>query len=615
MSHSFEKARKRLQTLQAEIARADKLYYQESTSEISDFEYDCLQAEVQAIYRQFPLLEQAMKVGSDLRGTTLPLPHPSPMLSLSNTYSREELLAFHQRTVEACGAPVSYVLEPKVDGMAINLIYEQGKWVRALTRGNGRAGEDVTAAIETIASIPRCLCEFPSKKTSEEWKDSRPSSAVDDHAKQVPSDASNQDRGSTIEVRGEVYITREDFEELNAEQERLGQPCFSNARNLASGSVKLLDIAEVRRRRLRFVAYGIGVITGELATQVAVREWLAANHFPVFPTIDVAKNFEEVWSFVEQFHAKFHPFLYQTDGVVLKMNDRSQQAALGATAKSPRWAIAYKFEPESAETQVVGVTFQVGRTGTITPVAELAPVDLCGSHISRATLHNFHEIERLQLQIGDWVVLQKAGEVIPAIVRVQTERRSETRPILPPTHCPACGSILVQADGEVALRCTSMACSAQTRLKILHFASKDALDFSGMGPKVVDALVRNGWLKTIADLFQLWRYRSQWMTMEGFGETAVDAILSSIEQAKTRPLWRWIYGLSIPSVGLEAAKNLAQAFPSLQALQAASAGALQAVPLIGERTAQGIVAFFQNLTNQKILQKLPFDTLQPSDNV
>ena len=590
MAESVEKARRRLQTLLTEIARADRLYYKENAPEISDFEYDCLQAEVKAIYKKFPQLEQAMKVGSDLRNGAVSVPHLSPMLSLSNTYSKEELLEFDKRTREACDDSCAYLLEPKVDGMAVNLIYENGRWVRALTRGDGRAGEDITAAVQTIADIPRVLLH------AQEFSNE---SSVSNEAK--PSTASVP---SIVEVRGEIYVTREDFEALNAEQERLGQPLFSNTRNLASGSVKLLDIEEVKRRRLRFVAHGIGKFNGDLPTQEAVRQWLKANNFPSFPTIDIAETAEEAWTFIEAFHAKEHPFPFVTDGVVLKVNDRRQQVQLGATAKFPHWAIAYKFEPESVETQVTGVTFQVGRTGAITPVAELVPVELCGSRISRATLHNFNEIDRLGLQIGDWAVLQKAGEVIPAIVRVNTARRNGTRPILSPTACPACGAKLIRLEGEAVLRCPSVACSAQTRLKIIHFASKEALDIGGMGAKTVDFLVRNGWLHTVADVFQLWRFRDRWIATEGFGEPAVDGILTAIERAKTQPLWRWIYGLSLPNVGLEAAKRLAETFQAMEALQTASAEALQSVPLIGERTAQGIAAFFKNETNRNVLEQL-----------
>ena len=590
MAESVENARRRLQTLLTEIARADRLYYKESAPEISDFEYDCLQAEVKAIYKKFPQLEQAMKVGNDLRNGAVSIPHLTPMLSLSNTYSKEELLEFDKRTREACDDGCAYLLEPKVDGMAVNLIYENGRWVRALTRGDGRAGEDVTAAVQTIADIPRVLLH------AQEFSNE---SSVSNEAK--PSTASVP---SITEVRGEIYVTREDFEELNAEQERLGQPLFSNTRNLASGSVKLLDIEEVKRRRLRFVAHGIGRFDGDLPTQEAVRRWLKANNFPSFPTIDIAETAEEAWAFIEAFHAKEHPFPFVTDGVVLKVNDRRQQLQLGATAKSPRWAIAYKFEPESVETQVTGVTFQVGRTGAITPVAELTPVELCGSRISRATLHNFNEIDRLGLQIGDWVVLQKAGEVIPAIVRVNTARRNGTRPIVPPMACPACGARLIRLEGETALRCPSIACSAQTRLKIIHFASKEALDIGGMGAKLVDFLVRNGWVRTVADVFQLWRFRAKWIGTEGFGETAVDGILTAVERAKSQPLWRWIYGLSLPNVGIEAAKRLAETFHTIEALQTASAEALRSVPLVGERTAQGIAAFFKNETNRAVLEQL-----------
>ena len=400
-------ARKNLRTLLMQIERHNRLYYQENAPEISDFEYDCLQAEVRSIYQRFPELEHAEGPGSDLRDNSFEqVPHWSPMLSLANTYSKEEFFDFDAKLREKIGENVTYVLEPKVDGMAINLLYKNGVFFKALTRGDGKVGEDVTDNIRTIETIPLNLQD----KSHEE-----------------------------IEVRGEVYISNTDFEAINTEQELLGLEMFSNARNLASGSVKLLDVEEVKKRRLSFVAHGIGA-NSNFPDQVACRKWLSQEGFPVFPTIDVVHSFEEAWTFIENFHNIAPKLPYKTDGVVVKLNDRDQQSELGSTAKSPRWAIAYKFEPESAETKLKSVTFQVGRTGVITPVAELEPVDLCGSRIARATLHNFDEIARKDIRIGDYVVLQKAGEVIPAIVAVNKAKRSlDATPIAIPRICPVCG--------------------------------------------------------------------------------------------------------------------------------------------------------------------------------
>lgn len=567
-----KKVRNQLRTLLLEKERHDRLYYQENTPVISDFEYDCLVSEIQAIQERFPDLMQEQGPGSDLgKHLFTERPHLSPMLSLANTYSKEELFEFDQHLAEKGYKHRAYILEPKIDGMAINLIYEHGELTRALTRGNGQKGEDITLNVKTIKDIPLKLINV------------------------IP----------YIEVRGEVYISKENFLALNKEQEDLGQESFSNARNLASGSLKLLDVEEVKRRKLQFIAHGMGSISQAFKTQEEVRLWLFDNHFPVFPSIILAHSIEEAWEFIEKFPKLKEEFPYLTDGIVLKLNDRSQQEELGATAKAPRWAIAYKFEPESAETLLKAVTFQVGRTGIITPVAELEPVDLAGSRVARATLHNFDEIARKDIRIGDWVWIQKAGEVIPAIVKVNTEKRSaDVLPIEIPKNCPVCNATLVKIPGETALRCTSLNCPEQLRLKIVHFASKDAMDITGLGPKIVDVLVQNNWVQNVSDLYQLWRYREQWLKLEGFGQTLVDQLLTSIEDSKQQPLGRLIYGLSIPNIGLESAKNLAKQFTCLAALEAATLEELQTVPLIGFQSAQSILEFFKLPTNKQVLQTL-----------
>lgn len=567
----IEKARKRLRTLLSDIERHNRLYYRENSPEISDFEYDCLQAEVAAIYQMFPDLRKNSGPGSDLGDHKFrEVPHVTPMLSLANTYSKQELKDFYDNLSEKIGLNPTFILEPKVDGMAINLIYEFGIFVRALTRGDGLIGEDVTENIRTISSIPMNLVQgFP----------------------------------EVVEVRGEVYIAVNDFEEINKEQERLGLECFSNPRNLASGSVKLLDVEEVKRRKLSFVAHGVGS-NEQWSSQIECRQWLHENHFPVFNSIDKADSLAEVWNFIENFSKKSADLPYKTDGVVLKLNDRSLQNELGATAKFPRWAIAYKFEPESIETRLISVCFQVGRTGIVTPVAELEPVNLSGSRISRATLHNFSEITKKDICIGDWVVLQKAGEVIPAIVAVNKAKRKDVTPIVCPSKCPVCGSPLVHIDGETAIRCTSVVCPEQLRLKLVHFVAKDAMNIVGMGPKVVDTLVHQGWLRHFADIFNLWRFRNQWTRLEGFGPTLVDQILKEIERSKKNLLWRFLYGLSIPNIGIESAKNLATYFKDLSKLFESSLEVLQTVPLVGVCAAQSLKAFYNNPENKKIIDLL-----------
>ncbi len=568
----IKKARKQLRTLLLEKERHDKLYYQENTPEISDFEYDCLLSEIHAIQNRFPELMQEQGPGSDLgKHLFIERSHLSPMLSLSNTYSKDELFSFDKHLSEKIEGNRDYILEPKIDGMAINLIYKNGELTHALTRGDGQKGEDITCNAKTIIDIPLKL----------------------------------EDPIAFAEIRGEVYISKQNFSVLNKEQERLGQECFSNARNLASGSLKLLDVEEVRRRKLQFIAHGIGSISKELKTQEEVRQWLLNNHFPTFPSIILVHSIEAAWEFIEKFPIIKNQFLYLTDGVVLKLNDKIQQKALGETAKAPRWAIAYKFEPESAETVLKKVTFQVGRTGVVTPVAELEPVDLAGSKVSRATLHNFDEIFRKDIRVGDIVWIQKAGEVIPAIVKVNLKKRaSSVLPIEIPKVCPVCNSKLVKLPNEAALRCTSLKCPEQLRLKIVHFAAKDAMDIFGLGPKIVDVLVENGWIHNVSDLYQLWRYREQWLKLDGFGKTMIDQLLSAIENSKKQPLWRLIYGLSIPGIGLESAKNLSKQFNSLVELEAATLEKLQTIPLIGLQSAQAIVQFFKLPANKEILNAL-----------
>ncbi len=572
VKQSIEKVRKRLKILLLEIERHNHLYYQENAPEISDFEYDCLQAEKKSIYENFPELEQIEGPGSDLSEHNFAeMPHWSPMLSLANTYSKEELFEFDHKLKEKINDKRSYILEPKVDGMAINLLYKNGIFFKALTRGDGKIGEDVTQNILTISTIPQRLSGI------------------------VP---------EQVEVRGEVYISEEDFTKINQEQDALGLEPFANARNLASGSVKLLNPQEVKTRRLSFIAHGLGPFE-TLTTQYACRTWLKEQGFPVFPHIDLADSWEKVWNFIENFHKQSHDLPYRTDGVVIKLNDRYLQQILGATAKSPRWAIAYKFEPESAETILESVVFQVGRTGIITPVAKLHPVELAGSRISRATLHNFDEIAKKDIRLGDYVILQKAGEVIPAIINVNKAKRSNTViPIQCPHVCPVCGTPLVKLEGEVALRCPSIECPEQLRLKITHFASKDAMDIFGMGPKVVNTLVDKGWIKHIADIFNLWQFRTQWAATDGYGTLMVDQLLQAIEKAKNRPLWRFIYALSINGIGIEIAKNLAIYFKNLEAIKSASIEELLKVPLIGPCAAQSIYQFFLTPNNLNVLNAL-----------
>ncbi|MDR2769806.1 MAG: NAD-dependent DNA ligase LigA [Puniceicoccales bacterium] len=570
-----EKARKYLRALCVQIERHDYLYYRANRPEISDFEYDCLQAEKQALLKLYPEWRQDEGPGSDLGNLHFPTAkHLLPMLSLSNTYSQEALFEFFHRVEEKVQIQCSYLLEPKIDGVAINLVYKHRHLEKAITRGNGYMGEVVTENVRTIKEIPSTLPE----NTPEE-----------------------------IELRGEIYLTEKQFTHLNDEQERLGLETYANARNLAAGSLKLLDVNEVARRRLHFIAHGIGFVSNDinLDTQEHLYTFFKQWRIPVVPCIVSGSSAEQIWNLIVRFHLTKGRLPYGTDGIVVKVNDRSLQEKLGVTAKSPRWAIAYKFEPESAETLLQEVTFQVGRTGVITPVAELMPVDLAGSKVTRATLHNFDEIQRKDIRKKDIVIVQKAGEVIPAIVGVSKDKRSTSaEKIKTPLQCPACGAPLLKIVGEVVIRCTSLNCPPQLKLRIVHFASKDAMDIDGLGPKIVDTLVSQGWLKDVADVFTLIDHRDAWIRLPGFSVTSVDNVLLAIEKAKNRPLGCLLYGLSIPHVGVELARKLAKYGTSLEQLMQLSVKQLQEIPLVGEMTAYNIADFFANARNQSVIERL-----------
>ncbi|MDR0646970.1 MAG: NAD-dependent DNA ligase LigA [Puniceicoccales bacterium] len=570
-----EKARKHLRALCMQIERHDYLYYRANRPEISDFEYDCLQAEKQALLKLYPEWNRDEGPGSDLGNLHFPTAkHLLPMLSLGNTYSQEELFEFFHRVEGKVQNHCSYLLEPKIDGVAISLVYKHRHLEKAITRGNGYVGEVVTENVRTIKEIPSTL----------------------------PENAPEE-----IELRGEIYLTERQFTYLNDEQERLGLETYANARNLAAGSLKLLDVNEVARRRLHFIAHGVGFVSNDLQldTQARLYTFFEQWGIPVFSFVVPGNSAEQIWDLMARFRLTQEQLPYGTDGVVIKVNDRSLQEQLGVTAKSPRWAIAYKFEPESAETLLQDVTFQVGRTGVITPVAELMPVDLAGSKVTRATLHNFDEIQRKDIRKKDIVVVQKAGEIIPAIVGVKKDQRSAfAEKIEVPLQCPACGAPLLKITGEVVIRCTSLNCLPQLRLKIVHFASKDAMDIDGLGPKIVDTLVSKGWLKDVADIFTLIDHRDAWIRLPGFSVTSVDNVLLAIEGAKNRPLECLLYGLSIPHVGVELARKLAAFSSSIKQFMQLSVEQLQAIPLVGEIIAHGIVDFFANTRNQSVIEKL-----------
>lgn len=593
----------RIEELRREVARHDELYYRRAKPELEDVDYDRLKRELADLEGKYPVAAAAaggqspvQKVGDDRSEGFQRYRHRQPMQSLDNTYSEAELREFHARLVRLLGREdLSYTVEPKIDGLAVSLTYEEGRLVRAATRGNGVEGDDVTANVLTLRHLPR------------ELKEGGP--AVGAHAK-----AADRRDGApkSIEIRGEIYLTTEEFARINQEREEEGLELYANPRNLAAGTLKQLDPREVARRKLEIVLYGFGHCDPEVATGASQGEFqdrLKAWGLPTVPKYWVAEGIDAVWAAVMELDRLRHSFPFATDGAVVKLNTLALQREAGSTSKAPRWAMAYKFAPERAETKLVGITVQVGRTGVLTPVAELEPVELAGTTVSRATLHNRDELARKDVRVGDTVCVEKAGEVIPAVVGVNRERRPpRCEPYVFPTTCPACGTPVVQREGEVAVRCPNYECPVQVRRRVSHFASKGAVDIEGMGIAMVDTLVAKGWVKGPADLYRL--KRGELLSLGKSVEKSTDKLLAAIEASKGAELWRYINGLGIPHVGVAAAKDLAARFRSLEALAASKREDFLAekdesrIEGIGATMADAILEYFRQPVHRRLVEEL-----------
>lgn len=583
-------AKKRIAELRAEVARHAELYYRQAKPEISDRDYDRLERELADLEKQFPQFARkespTAQVGDDRLEGFSTYRHRQPMQSLDNTYSEEEYRAFHQRLVKQLEREaLSYVVEPKIDGLAVSVTYEKGRLARAVTRGNGEEGDDITVNAKTIHSLPHEL------------------KAGKKHP--VP---------DVIEIRGEIYLTTEEFQRINQEREEAGEPVYANPRNLAAGTIKQLDSREVARRKLEIVLYGIGYCEPALSLSngpASQSEFLALVKQWGLPTVEKywpADGIDAAWKAVGQLDKMRHAFAYGTDGAVTKLDSFALRRAAGSTSKAPRWAIAYKFEPERAETRINAIAIQVGRTGVLTPVAELEPVALSGTTVARATLHNKDEIARKDIRVGDYVLVEKAGEIIPAVIEVNTKRRTlECRPYKFPEKCPECATKVVQVEGEVALRCPNYDCPVQVRRRLSHFVSKTCLDIDGLGFAMVDELVTKGWVKGLADIYRL--KRDDLLTLGKSVEKSTDNLLAAIEASKQRELWRVIHGLGIPHVGVAAAKDLAAHFRDIEKLAAATtedfiANKESVISGIGGTMAVAITGFFKEPRNRATVAAL-----------
>jgi DNA ligase (NAD+) len=584
-------AQQRIASLRAEVARHDERYYRQARPEISDHAYDLLKRDLSGLEAKFPDAARAagvdsptVRVGDDRAEGFVTVRHRQAMQSLDNTYSETELREFHARLVRLLGREdLSYVVEPKIDGLAVSLTYEKGKFVRAVTRGNGIEGDDVTANVMTIQKFPREL------KASAQAP--------------VP---------KLIEIRGEIFMTLAEFRRINAARDEAGEERYANPRNLAAGTIKQLDPREVAERRLEIVLYGIGACepaqsAGE--TQSGYHARVRAWGLPTVEKFWTAQGIDEAWKAIGDLDRLRHGFAYATDGAVVKLDSLSLQREAGSTSKAPRWAMAYKFAAERVETKLLSISVQVGRTGVLTPVAELEPVLLAGSTVARATLHNRDEIARKDIRVGDFVFVEKAGEVIPAVIGVNIARRTPECVVFKfPTRCPSCGTAVVQAEGEVALRCPNYDCPVQVRRRVRHFASKACVDIDGLGEAMVDAVVEKGWVRSVADIYRLKR-----PDLLGLGksvEKSTDNLLAAVERSKRAELWRFIHGLGIPHVGAAASKDLASRFMSLEALSESrfedyiGKGKESLIAGIGETMAHAIVDHFNQPINRTLVRDL-----------
>ncbi len=556
-----------IEQLREEIRYHDRKYYVEAAPEISDLQYDRLLQRLQDLEAKHPELitpdSPTQRVGDQPVPELTQVEHRVPMLSIENTYNLDELREFARRTSRLlAGEPVEWVVELKVDGAAVAIVYEDGLLTRALTRGNGVVGDDITHNVRTIGDVPLRL--------------------------------SGRDVPRVLEVRGEVYMTNSDLVALNERQKAAGLPLYANTRNLAAGAMRMLDPRICADRRLRVFCHGVGYCEGIQATNHMdfLRE-IAACGLPPTPLVQCFPTFDAAVEHCEQIVERLHELDFEVDGLVLKVNDFAQRQRLGATSKSPRWVVAYKWEKWEATTRMLAINVQVGKTGTITPVAELEPVQLAGTTVSRASLHNAEEIERKDIRVGDVVVVEKAGKIIPHIVRVEKHERQTDLPAYRfPRKCPACGTGLVKDEGGVYIRCPNLSCPAQLKERIRFFAGRNAMDVEGLGDKLVDQLVEKGLVRSYADLYRL--ALEPLVALERMGKKSSENLLAAIAASKDRGLARLLAALSIRHVGARVAAVLAENFRDMSELEAADVERLSQINEIGEIIARSVYDFLHS---------------------
>lgn len=556
----------------------DELSYQYYTLDkptVTDYEYDMMYRELETIEKAHPEWitpdSPTQRVGSKISGGFAKYTHDRPMLSLGDVFNDAELMEFDQRVRQDLGGEdLEYVVELKIDGLAVNLIYEHGQFIRGVTRGDGRVGEDITNNVRTIRTIPL----------------------------HIDSDSPH------IEIRGEVYMPIDSFARLNAQRRDDELEPFANPRNAAAGSLRQLDPKITAQRKLAFFAYALGGTVGiEIHSQEELLADLKAFHFQVNPEYRKFKTMKDVIAFIHTWDERRDTLPYATDGMVVKVNSFAQQARLGNTVKIPRWAIAYKFPPEQAKTNVLDISITLGRTGVLTPAADLQPVRLAGTTVKRATLHNEDYIKEKDIRIGDTVIIQKAGEIIPEVVRPVLEARTGKETVFAmPKICPCCGGPVVRRDGEAATRCINPSCPAVIGEQIAHFVSRGAMNIDGLGDAIVQQLLQQHLIKDVSDIYGL--TKDELVDLEGFGEKSADNLLKAIEDSKHVGLARVLFALGIRFVGAKAGRILAECFGSMDALQQASVEELTAIGDIGPRIAESVVSYMADADHQGLIQKL-----------
>ena len=582
---NFSKIQEKYKKLRNEIEYHNNLYYNEDNSIISDMEYDALMRELKQLEQEYPeLLENSensptKKIGGTASEKFSKVRHRTPMLSLSNTYNISEIEDFDKRVkkiisagnIEDNSKELEYILELKLDGLSISLIYESGELVQAVTRGDGQIGEDVTENIREISSIPKKLKEPVS-----------------------------------LEVRGEIILPISNFNRINQEREDDGEDVFANPRNAASGTIRQLDKAIVAERGLDcYLYYLVNAENYGINTHLESIEYIKNLGFQTTGVFEKYTDFTELEKSIDKWHDKRKTLDYETDGLVIKVNNFSLYETLGYTTKSPRWAIAYKFPAEQVKTKLLDVTFQVGRTGVITPVAELEAVNLSGSVVKRASLHNFDEIRRKDIKIGDNVIVEKAAEIIPQVVNVVLDDRTGKEiEIQEPTNCPVCNSELAHEEGLVALKCHNPLCPEKVKRQIAYFVSRDAMNISGLGDKIVEKFIELGKIKTIVDIYSLKKYREELENLEKMGQKSVDNLINSIESSKNRDFSKVLYALGIPFVGKFNANLLTKTFKNIENLKNQSIENLLAVKGIGDKVAVAVNTFLNDENNWKIITDL-----------